>query len=210
MHINSFRHHSSNILCAGMSNLTKSIAILVAHLLLPATAHAASEAGVTLGVKAVAPRICGISSAVQSRSTENMLLTSGGHVTVKELLDENTGRIKPAVIDLSVAAVCNTPHQIRLKSEKGALRSETLPDDPKGTFLKDVKYRAILRWGASTTTLIANGAGTSHEASEDIQRPVVGDLNVEIRVDGTDNDLSTPLLEGAYTDVLTITVTALP
>lgn len=169
---------------------------------------AGSEAGSELGAKATAPPVC-VFSAVRGLSADNMTFAAAGEagttVAITEMIDQTNALLKPASINLAAYAICNMPHQLTVTSTQGALVPENSGGEAQGPFLKEIRYRATARWGAQTLTLLANGTGGARSATRDIPTAQKGDLTIEIRVDGTDNDLTTPVMEGRYLDTVRFT-----
>ena len=121
-------------------------------------------------------------------------------IAITEMIDQTSALLKPASINLAAYAVCNLPHQLTVASTQGALLPENVSAEAQGPFLKEIHYRATARWGAQTLTLLANGATGTHSTTQDIPTARKGDLTIEIRVDGGDNDLTMPVMEGQYSD----------
>jgi hypothetical protein len=165
--------------------------------------QAGNEAVAEMGTKATAPPVC-IFSSVRLLAAENMTAAisgqSGATIAIKEIIDQTSALLKPATINLAAYAVCNMPHQLTVTSTRGALLPENPGTEAQGLFLKEIHYRATARWGAQTVTLLAGGGGVSRSQTQDIPTARAGDLALEIRVDGTDNDLTTPVMEGQYSD----------
>jgi hypothetical protein len=176
----------------------------------PASAQAQGEP--QIGAKGISPPVCTFTSTFRATSTQNMSLSgagsAGARITVTELIDATAATLKPATVDLAVNAICNMPHQLTLTSTRGALVPEMPPIEADGAFLKTIHYRATANWGTDNLSLIANGSSAPHSASRDIPVPRVGDLTVQVRVDGTDNEMTTPVLSAIYSDILTITINA--
>jgi hypothetical protein len=128
-------------------------------------------------------------------------------IAITQMVDDATAQLKPAKINLAFSAVCNVAHQVTLGTTRGALLPDSLATETQGPFLKEVRYRATAQWGATTVTLAADGSGP-RDAVEDIATARVGDLSIEIAVDGGNNDLTTPVLAGSYSDILTLRVGA--
>ena len=167
------------------------------------TLQAGNEAGSELGAQATASPVCSFSS-VRALSAENMAFAasgqSGASIAITEMIDQTSALLKPATINLAAYAVCNMPHQLTVASTRGALLPDNLGAEVQGPFLREIHYRATAHWGAQTITLLADGAGVTHSKTQDIATARKGDLTIEIRVDGSDNDLATPVMEGQYSD----------
>ena len=134
--------------------------------------------------------------------------SSGARITVTELIDAAAATLKPATVDLAVSAICNVPHQLTLTSTQGALVPDSQAIEAEGIFLRAIYYRATANWGADNISLVANGSSAPHSASREIATPRMGDLTVQVKVDGVDNELTTPVLAATYSDVLTLTINA--
>jgi hypothetical protein len=168
-------------------------------------AHAGNEAGSEIGAKATAPPVC-VFSAVRALSAENMTFavsgTTGAAIAFTEMIDQTSALLKPATINLAAYAICNMPHQLTVASTQGALLPENAGAEVEGPFLREIHYRATTQWGAQTLTLLANGADGTRSTTRNVPTAQKGDLTIEIRVDGSDNDLTTPVMEGHYSDTI--------
>ena len=185
-----------------IGELSRFLLLLQVGLFSPA-AHAGNEAGSELGAKATAPPVC-VFSPVRALSAENMAFNATAQtsatIAITEMIDQTSALLKPASINLAAYAVCNVPHQLTVASTLGALVPENVGAEVQGPFLKEIHYRATARWGTQTLTLLANGSTGTHSVSQDVPTARKGDLAIEIRVDGEDNDLSMPVMEGQYSD----------
>ena len=135
---------------------------------------------------------------------------SSGIITISQMIDDATATLKPATIALSIRGLCNIPHNLTLASSRGALVSENASLEVQGTFLKKVHYRAIAQWGPATATLLADGGSASPTVSHDMALAHVGDLTIDITVDGANNDLTVPVVAGTYSDTLAVRIGARP
>jgi hypothetical protein len=187
--------------------------VLVTSQIVLATAACADDGGMTqLSFKATAPATCAFSSAPRMLSAQNMALTGAGEasaaVTITDMIDSATARLKPAIIALAFRAVCNVPHNLTLTSARGALIAANQAALSQGSFLDKVRYRATAQWGTQTAVLAVDGGSGEQSAIQAIAGAQVGDVNVEIKIDESDNDPTLPVLAGTYEDVLTIFVSA--
>jgi hypothetical protein len=184
----------------------------LAPLIMTASASAQDNGGPQIGAQGVSPPVCTFTSSFRATSTQNMSLagagSAGARITVTQLIDNAAATLKPATVDLAVNAICNVPHQLTLTSTQGALVPDAQTIEAEGAFLKTIYYRATAIWGADNVSLVANGSSAPQSASRDIATPRMGDLTVQVRVDGMDNELTTPVLAATYSDVLTITINA--
>lgn len=171
-------------------------------------ARAGSEAGTELGAQATAPPVC-VFSSLRLLAAENMAAAisgaSGASIAIREMIDQTSALLKTATINLAAYAVCNMPHQITLASTRGALLPDTSGAEAQGPFLKEIHYRATARWGEQSLTLLVGGGGVTHSLTQDVQTARKGDVSIEIKVDGADNDLTIPVMEGQYSDNLRFT-----
>jgi hypothetical protein len=181
--------------------------------LLLATAVCADDGGTTqLSFKATAPATCAFSSAPRTVSAQNMALASAGEaaatITITDMIDNATARLKPALIGLAFRAVCNVPHTLTLTSAHGALVSANQASHLQGGFLDRVRYRATAHWGGQEVALAVAGGTSEQSVTQTIAGAQAGDISIEIQIDESANDPTLPVLAGTYEDVLTVFLSA--
>jgi hypothetical protein len=192
--------------------LRVALAILSCQAILAAKACAEENGVRSFTFKGTSPATCAFSSRPRMASAQNMALGSAtagvATLTITELIDSTTARLKPAAIALTLAAVCNVPHHITLSSQRGALVASSQALSSQGTFLTELRYRATAQWGHQTVAFIASGSSVTHSEAQVVGGAQAGDVSVEIRIDGSDNDISLPVLAGTYEDTLIISANA--
>lgn len=185
---------------------------MLLQLVLVAAAHAGDQNGAQLSTEGRSPPVCTFSSAFASRSSQNMAFaggsSSGATISIPEMTEATSATLKPASMLLSVSAVCNVGHQVTLTSTRGALVPEMTANIAQGDFLDKIRYRAVAEWGADAVVLAADSGTGPSTVMRDIAGPRKGDLRLQISVDGSNNDLTIPVLAGTYSDSLILTISA--
>lgn len=176
-------------------------------------APAADSADGRYQYEATAAPTCTFTSGFSARAAQNMTFSGtgavSGAVTITAMIDDTTAHLKPATIQLAARAICNHPHHLSLRTARGALIAEANQGVSAAGFLKEVRYQASATWGPHTATLTTDGTPGLISAPPANAPAQAGDLTLEIRIDGTSNNLETPVLAGTYLDILTIQIGAL-
>jgi len=192
--------------------LPRSVFFAICQTILASVTYAAGSGETHIGIKARTYPGCSFSSASTALASQNMTLASSGiassTVAITEMVDDATATLKAASIQLSLRASCNIPHRITLISAQGGLESDSENTSLNGAFLGKVGYQATAQWGSQGTTLITNGTPGQRSDAPAIVGPRAGDVNIEIKIDGTNNDTTLPVLAGSYSDTLTVHIGA--
>ena len=125
-----------------------------------------------------------------------------------------TGEI---ALRISGPAYCNTPHTITLSSANGGLTNNTVATAPAGFSVKrQVKYDAhwannnltgtTRRVGPGIVDWIPTAAGQSKQATWTGAIPGQGYFDIRLSVRRTDGSVNEPLVAGAYSDTVTVTL----
>jgi hypothetical protein len=178
-------------------------------IVVPAALQAADEGGSQLGGKLTVPAICSFSSAPRVVTANNMTMSSGNdatHLNISTMFEAATATLKPAAITLALRGVCNVPHQLSLSTAIGVMRAAN-QREAQTIFVDQVRYRATAQWGPQSLTLIADGSGPKR-VDLVVGHAEAGDLQIEIKVDGSENDLTAPVIAGTYSDVITLNIAA--
>ena len=183
--------------------------LALSFLINSAPLHAVEDGAAQFGAQATVPAVCNFSSQPRVVAAQNMTLSSGGDATrvnVSSMFDEATATLKPGSITLAVLAICNLPHQVGLSTAAGVMRPLN-PQEARAPFIGEVRYRAIARWGSQNLMLIADGSGPK-SVNVETAHAAVGEFHVEIKVDGTDNDLTIPVVADTYSDIIVLHIAA--
>jgi hypothetical protein len=160
-----------------------------------------------MGADALIPVVCTFSSAPRVVTADNMTASGGNgstRIAIGRMTDDATAKLRASTLILSIPAVCNVPHLVGLSSARGALLPQS-PGDARPPFLRKVHYRATAQWGTRSFTLIANDAGPQ-TIDQSIGTAATGDMTIEIRIDGTDNNLEAPVVADTYSDTLVLRI----
>jgi len=193
-----------------MTKPTLIAATLLSALFSAAPAGAESDQGQSIGFGGDAPPMCAVTSAPTSSQAANVQLDSAdlrqGRIVIDQLVDSSTAELQPASIKLSFDVTCNAPHRVLIKSINGALEPVNQPATLAERFVTEVYYSALLTWDNTTIEMIASGNAATARSQSLTSFAITGQVDLEIRVDASLNDMGTPLLEGTYSDTLVITL----
>lgn len=139
---------------------------------------------------------------------ENFVNPSGAVFVVAQLTDPATLTTRAAGLNLTLNAMCNSPHRLVVESQNAGLWRTEVTGLATG-FANAVPYRMGLTWADETRDLLATA--NSRETVEWemlIGRPATGDVQLDFNIDAgsTNAGLGAPLLSGSYSDVVTVTV----
>lgn len=174
-------------------------------------APASAQQVQTVTLLGLAERACVLSAPeLGSGSIENFAVPSGSVYTVQELADPNTLTTRAARLTLNMAAMCNGVHRIVVTSENSGLWRQGAPSQPAG-FGTGVPYRLTLSWAGENPYLDADAS--SRQAREWqllVGRPNAGgiEMTFEIQAGATNAGIGAPMVAGAYSDVVTVSVEA--
>jgi hypothetical protein len=139
---------------------------------------------------------------------QNFDSPSGAVFVISELTDPATLTTRAAELSLALNAMCNSPHRLVVASENAGLWRTDVTTTSSG-FGSAVPYRIDLGWADESRNLIAEAASRQEiEWEMLIGRPATGDVQLDFMIDAgaTNAGTGAPLLSGAYSDVLTVTV----
>jgi hypothetical protein len=125
---------------------------------------------------------------------------TGGVVVFPNLVDEATAATRESSIELSVPVVCNTSHNITVRSYNGGLvrLGANAARSGSGGFSEQQNYDVGLQWQQQTVKL----SGATPSAAIFYNQPAKGDLIVDIAVPRGIN----PLVAGTYTDAVVVEI----
>jgi hypothetical protein len=174
------------------------------------TVAAEADGGGNVGMGGVAPAVCSFQAAPRQLAANNMSLggatLSSGQIAITQLADTNTARLKSASIQLEILGVCNTPHNVTLKTSGGGLSPQDQLSTVGGAFLNHVNYRAEAQWGGQTIILLTDSTPGKKSPIGTIAGAYSGALNVKIVIDGTTNNMTLPTANGVYSDSLIVQI----
>ncbi len=125
---------------------------------------------------------------------------TGGVVTFPNLVDETTAATRESSIELALPVVCNTSHQITVRSFNGGLvrLGANAARSGSGGFSEMQTYDVGLQWQQRRAQL----GGATASAAIAYNQPAKGDLIVDIAVPRGSN----PLVAGTYTDAVVVEI----
>lgn len=156
-----------------------------------------------LELRGDAPVACVANSA---RATNQVNATfqntgpSSGVVVFPTLVDQSTAAARASSIALSLVIVCNSSHQVSLRSSNGGLRREgSNPGrNATGGFSEFQTYGVSFEWQGKTTAI---GSGLT-SATLSHGSPAKGDMLINLAVPPGGQ----PLVAGTYTDTVVVEI----
>lgn len=185
-------------------------AFLVGSLSFFPAANAGNDGEGSMSVGGSAPAVCSFRAAPRQLSGTNMNLAAvslqSGQITVTELIDESTARLKAASIQIEMLGICNRPHHLTLMTNRGGLAPEGEVIEPGGSFSRHVNYRAEALWGGQSVILLTDATPGKKSSPGLVNGANDGALNLRVIIDGTTNDMASPTASGVYSDSLIIQI----
>ncbi len=170
---------------------------------------AAAQASRTVTVTGAAEDQCILGQAeLGDGAIQNFDSPSGAVFVISELTDPSTLTTRAAELSLALNAMCNGPHRLTVASENAGLWRTDITVTSSG-FGSAVPYRIDLGWADENRNLVAEAASRQEiEWELLVGRPASGDVQLDFMIDpgATNAGAGAPLLSGAYSDVLTVTV----
>jgi hypothetical protein len=140
----------------------------------------------------------------------NFLGLTGTTLRIDALVDPLTLATRAASINLSLDAVCNFPHRLRIEAQNNGLfrSSNTATQTPNG-FASAIPYTASINWGPQGATLNADAlVRRVHEEAIAVANPTAGQvlLRLDIQPGASNVQSNAPVIAGNYGDVLRVTL----
>ena len=157
-----------------------------------------------LSVTTTVMPVCTLSAPAVAGASANASYAAN-MITLTQAIDPTTARVNQASLTLQIAnAMCNNNAWLRLLSRNGGLISSTASDGASGSgpFVTVIPYTVAATWGGLHLTLdTSTGAKV---AKVPTGGPNAGSLNLNLITEKS----ALPLLQGTYSDVLTVKVGA--
>jgi hypothetical protein len=154
-----------------------------AAMLLCSTLATADEG--TFQATGTAAPSCLFTAAPTFKASTNMHLDSAAisqsSVSITNMLNTTTGKLKPAFIQIRYKARCNYAHSVKITSEHDGMLNTALDSAPPN-FLNKVYYTANVAWGGRSVNLTTLGTQAGRSIEQSNIPPSDGDLNFEIDV----------------------------
>lgn len=155
------------------------------------------------------PQICTLAQGdLRTGELVNFRGSDGDSLRILQLIDPQTLAARSARAVVSLGAVCNFPHRVRIESQDNGLwpiQGPLAPSSPE--FATALPYRVSFAWANRTGQLKADASiRRASETLADVDSPAAGDLTLRIELDaGSSNtQLGAPVLAGAYADTLRV------
>ena len=186
------------------------LAFLASSCVLLSSAKAEEGGGSDLSVGGQAPPVCTFTAGLREVDSSNMSLSSpganSGRILISELIDENTGHLNRASIQLELLGICNKAHYLTILTTKGGLAPAEQKPVVSGSFIQHVNYRVDVNWAGRTASLATDATPGKKSPSGLIEGANSGPLNINVIIDESTNNLETPTLEGVYSDSLIVQI----
>ena len=156
------------------------------------------------------PQFCSIGAASfsQTRSPINVRSISAATLEIENFVNATTLASQAASVEVAFDAVCNYPHFLTLGSANNGLwRQSTAP--AVAPFANAVPYRASAAWGDQAINLDADSGSRRAVSSRVLaEAPRIGQVTFSLQVDAgaTNVARNSPLLQGSYSDLITVTL----
>lgn len=116
-----------------------------------------------LEVVGEAPSACVVRGPATATATNASYLStgpSGGQLRITEMVSSPQSISRGATVDLALTVVCNSPHQLVLRSENGGLlRNGGRPGAASGPFAEFLPYEFRAAWLGQGASSPSNGPG---------------------------------------------------
>ncbi|HET9638402.1 MAG TPA: hypothetical protein VFP12_04270 [Allosphingosinicella sp.] len=110
-----------------------------------------------------APGACvvrGPATATATNASYTSIGPSGGQVRITEMVSSPQSLSLGATVDIALTVVCNSPHQLLLRSENGGmLRNGSRPGAASGPFAEFLPYEFRAAWLGRGVSSTSNGPG---------------------------------------------------
>jgi hypothetical protein len=156
------------------------------------------------------PRFCSIGalSLAQTSNPINVKALTGATLEIETFINSSTLAVQAASVDVAFDAVCNYPHLLTIASANNGLWQQTSVP-PVAPFANAVPYRASAVWGDTQVNLDADsGSRRAVSSSSLTQTPRAGQVTLSLQVEPGASNVATnsPLLQGNYSDLITVTL----
>ena len=186
------------------------LACLISSSFIASAVAAGNDGGGSVGVGGTAPAVCSFQAAPRQLAATNMSLggatLSSGQISVTQLVDDSTARLKSASIQIEILGICNGPHSVSLRTNGGGLSPQEQLSAVGGSFLDHVNYRAEAQWGGQTVVLQTDATPGKVSPIGTVAGAYDGPLNLKVTIDGTSNDMTLPTANGVYSNSLVVQI----
>jgi hypothetical protein len=157
-----------------------------------------------LSVTTTALAVCVLSSPAAAGASINASYASNT-ITLTQLIDPTTASVNQASLTLQIAnAICNNNAWLSLRSQNGGLTSSSASGVTSGSggFLTVIPYTAAARWGGLNLTLdTSTGVNVA-------KVPTGGANSGSLSLGIATQKSALPVVQGTYSDVLTVKIGA--
>lgn len=189
--------------------MRKMIGIAAAAALLFAAGGAnAQSASSSITLSGTAAPTCNIPTTPVASSNTNVTINSStaaaSSLTVTSFID-TAAVANAAALTLTYAnAMCNYAHNVGVQTTNGGIKQQSGTTTViGGTFANNVNYTATATFGGSTATITTNGTANAKQSTA-VAGANMGNLVLTVSVAAGTN----PVLQGSYSDTLTLQIGA--
>ena len=156
------------------------------------------------------PQFCSIGAASLSQASNpiNVRAVTGATLEIETFVNATTLASQAASVEVAFDAVCNYPHLLTLASANNGLWRQSVAP-AVAPFANAVPYRATATWGDVQIKLDADsGSRRAVSSKSSSQTPRAGQVTLALQVDPGASNVATnsPLLQGSYSDLITVTL----
>lgn len=187
------------------------LAIVAASVAAGFAAPAGAQQDADIALLANAPRGCvlGAPELSQAGVSVNFVAPSGMVYRIQELSDPATLTTRAARLRLNFDTMCNTAHRVVIISQNSGLWRNGQEPVTFGSFGTAVPYQLQVAWADADTLLNVQAAGRQErEFTVNVGVPYAGELELDFQITAgqTNAGFGAPMVEGGYSDTLTVRV----
>jgi hypothetical protein len=193
---------------ASMRKIFRAGAIAAAVGLLATRADANPTATTVTSLTGAAPHTCALGVPTLEVSSDASLsgaTTTSATITFTNFVDPaDATYVDGVAFTLDFSGMCNYASHFRMKTQNGALTNGT--PIVGGTFLHALNYAASITWHGAPSLLGTDGTAGKKSNNVAVTGPFSGQLQLNVAI--SDPGVSTPLVAGSFSDVLTVQIGA--
>lgn len=176
----------------------------------PVLAQQTPAGASTFPVTGSVPQVCNVGQPVHgAQAPINFVGLQGNGLAIQQLVDPTTLQSRAASIEILFAGACNYPHRLVIESQNNGLWRNTLGATAAEGFSSSIPYSVTVNWGDQNSRFEVDAATRAIRNLELASDAAAGDVSLRLEIQqgasgGGPNNA--PLLAGAYSDTLRVTV----
>lgn len=186
------------------------LSLLIAAVASPALAQTTPVTTRTFPVTGSVPQVCNIGQPVQGgQAPVNFQGLQGNGLAIQQLVDPATLQSRAASVEILFAGTCNYPHRLVIESQNNGLWRNALGAAPAAGFSSSIPYSVTVNWGEENRRFEVDASTRDIRNVEVPSDAAAGDVSLRVEIQqgasgsGPNN---APLLAGAYSDTLRVTL----